>query len=200
MHDIVSHSLSVMIALAHGSAEITSRDPDRAVEGMREVARTGRIALADMRRMLGVLRDTPNGWPPDSATPTPGVDDLPALVGSFRAAGLSVSMSCTGDVPADPALQLTVYRIVQESITNALKHAHGATRVSVAITFGPDLVTVIIEDDGVAETTPSDDVGRGLVGIGERVALYGGTTTAGPTDVGGWAVHARLIPHMAALA
>ncbi|MEO6310082.1 MAG: histidine kinase [Leifsonia sp.] len=197
MHDIVSHSLSVMIALAHGSAEIAAREPDRAVEGMREVARTGRGALGDMRRMLGVLRDAPGEEPSADATPSPGVADLQALVERFRATGLPVFMRCTGDVPPDESLQLTVYRIVQESITNALKYARGATRVEVTITFSPDVVTVSVDDDGVADGTAADGLGRGLVGIRERVALYGGTVMAGRTTAGGWAVHARLIPQVA---
>ncbi len=200
MHDIVSHSLSVMITLAHGSAEIASREPDRAVEGMREVARTGRGALGDMRRMLGVLRDAPGEEPSADATPSPGVADLQALVERFRATGLPVFMRCTGDVPPDESLQLTVYRIVQESITNALKYARGATRVEVTITFSPDVVTVSVDDDGVADGTAADSLGRGLVGIRERVALYGGTVMAGRTPAGGWTVHARLIPQVAALA
>ena len=200
MHDIVSHSLSVMITLAHGSAEIASREPDRAVEGMREVARTGRGALGDMRRMLGVLRDAPGEEPSADATPSPGVADLQALVERFRATGLPVFMRCTGDVPPDESLQLTVYRIVQESITNALKYARGATRVEVTITFSPDVVTVSVDDDGVADGTAADSLGRGLVGIRERVALYGGTVMAGRTPTGGWAVHARLNPQVSVLA
>ena len=198
MHDIVSHSLSVMISLAHGSAEIATKEPDRAVEGMREVARTGRGALGDMRRMLGVLRDAPDGRPADGATSTPGIEDLPALLERFRATGLPVNMRSTGDAPPDAVMQLTVYRIVQESLTNALKYARGATRVAVTITFAPDLVTVIVDDDGTADETAGDDLGRGLVGIGERVALYSGRVTTGPRDGGGWAMHAQLIPQVAA--
>lgn len=200
MHDIVSHSLSVMISLAHGSAEIAAREPDRAVEGMREVARTGRGALGDMRRMLGVLRDAADDRTEDGPTPTPGVEDLPALVERFRATGVPVIMCSTGDAPPNAAMQLTVFRIVQESLTNALKYARGATRVMVTITYGRDQVSVTVDDDGVADEAAVEEPGRGLVGISERVALYSGTMTAGPTDGGGWAVHAQLSSQLAASA
>jgi signal transduction histidine kinase len=200
MHDIVSHSLSVMISLAHGSAEIAAREPVRAVEGMREVARTGRGALGDMRRMLGVLQDGPDDRPEDGPTPTPGVENLPALVERFRATGVPVIMFSTGDAPPDVAMQLTVFRIVQESLTNVLKYARGATRVTVAIAYDRDQVTVTVDDDGLADEAAVEEPGRGLVGIGERVALYGGKMTAGPTDGGGWAVHAQIISQVASAA
>ncbi len=196
MHDIVSHSLSVMVSLADGSVAAIAENPARSRIAMDQVAETGRHALADMRRMLGVLIDEP----PASATggaalqPQPSIEDLADLVDTFRTAGLPVTFASTGVPPADPVQQLTVYRIVQESLTNALRYATGASEIDVIATFTPDSVSVRIDDDGRADAPVSPGSGRGLVGMRERIALYAGTLESGPRPGGGWRVYAAFMP------
>jgi signal transduction histidine kinase len=194
MHDIVSHGLAVMISLAHGSAEIAPSDPARAVEAMRLVAETGRTAVADMRRMLGVLTEGNTGESPGAVVPAPRVGDIPALVELFRSTSLPVALESTGVPPADPGIQLAIYRVIQEGLTNALKYAREASAVTVCIQFSPQEVTVSVTDDGQHERVTAEQTGRGLVGMRERVALYGGTMKAGPMDDAGWSVTARFVP------
>ncbi|HEY5224803.1 MAG TPA: histidine kinase [Microbacteriaceae bacterium] len=201
MHDIVSHSLTVMVSLADGSAALASAAPDRATDAMRQVAETGRHALTDMRRMLGVLTEpVPDA---DAALePQPGASDVAELVQRFRAAGLPARLSITGAAPDDPGLQLTVYRVVQESLTNVLRHASGAAQVDVTVTYDADAVRIRIDDSGVAANrtvdggpqTATHGAGRGLVGMRERVALYRGTLESGPRPSGGWRVAVTLHP------
>jgi len=197
MHDIVSHSLTVMVTLADGSSATAERDPKRAAEAMRLVAETGRSALADMRRMLGVLAEPADGAAnTEELAPQPGASDIPTLVDRFRSAGLPVQLTTVGAPIADPNLQLTVYRIVQEGLTNALRYAATAHAVHVTIAQADGIVHVDVVDD--APTTSSPDVasgGHGLVGMRERVALYGGTLEAGPRATRGWRVHAELRAH-----
>jgi signal transduction histidine kinase len=191
MHDIVSHSLTVMVTLADGSAATTSRDPARAAEAMRHVADTGRAALTDMRRMLGVLAEP--GSPAEQLAPQPGTAAIPELVESFRAAGLPVQFTSIGAPIGDPNLQLTVYRIVQEGLTNALRYAANAHRVDLTIEHLEGAVRIDVVDD--AENASVSELaggGNGLVGMRERVALYGGTLEAGPGAQRGWRLHAEL--------
>ena len=202
MHDIVSHSLTVMITLADGSARVTEAgaaeasgagrpEPGaRPAETMRLVAETGRGALADMRRLLGVLRDGDS----DAASrePQPGVGDLGDLVATFRAAGLPVRITVSGSPPEDVGQQLTVFRVVQEGLTNALRYAASATAVRVVIVFRPDTVIVTIDDDAALHPAAGQGSGRGLIGLRERVSLYGGTLEAGPRRGGGWRVRAAF--------
>ena len=194
MHDIVSHSLTVMVTLADGSAATVGRDPERAAEAMQHVAETGRAALVDMRRMLGVLAepDDESGCPEELA-PQPGTAALPLLVERFRAAGLPVQLTTVGAPIEDPNLQLTVYRIVQEGLTNALRYAATARRVEVTVEHVEGAVRVdVIDDAVVASTSELTSGGKGLVGMRERVALYGGTLEAGPGAQRGWRLHAEL--------
>lgn len=197
MHDVVAHSLSVMVALADGASAAIQRSPDRAQEAIEKVSDTGRSALADMRRVLGMLRD-----PDTMFGPQPGAQDLDELVQGYRAAGLPVHLTVIGPpLPADQGLQLAVFRVIQESLTNALRHAPGAGRVDVRLHHEPDRVIIDVTDDGGihapavdAPVTPPSLAaggGRGLVGIRERVAVYGGEVAAGPFR-GGWSVHAVL--------
>jgi signal transduction histidine kinase len=194
MHDIVSHGLAVMISLAHGSAEITPIDPARGVDAMRQVAETGRAAVADMRRMLGVLNQGNTGEPGGAVAPAPGVGDVPALVELFGSTGLPVVLHTDGPPPSDPGIQLVIYRVIQEGLTNALKHAISATEVTVRAEFGPEAVLVSVTDDGLRARHSTDHPGRGIVGMRERVGLYGGTLQAGPLAARGWSVTARFRP------
>ncbi|MER7210616.1 histidine kinase [Streptosporangium sp. NPDC000239] len=191
MHDIVTHNLSVMVALADAAVFAQRYSPERAEVAMRQISGTGRQALTDMRRSLGVLRaDEPDA----SRHPAPGLAELEPLAARTRAAGLSVRLSLEGDVSAVPAAaQLTVYRLVQEALTNTFKHTPSGTRAAVRVRCSGDAVTVEVVDDGPAARVPGPPSdGHGLVGMRERAAAYGGTLEAGPRDGGGWRVATRL--------
>ena len=197
MHDIVSHSLTVMVTLAEGAAAITASDTARAAEGMRLVAESGRSALTDMRRMLGVLTESSTEANADGQTaalePQPEIADLPRLIERFRTAGLPVQVTTRGRPPTDPTEQLAVFRIVQESLTNALRHAVSPTSVDVDLRFRRASTTIVVTNDGARAGTPST-TGRGLLGMRERVALYSGRLDSGPRPSGGWRVEAVLRP------
>lgn len=188
MHDVVAHNLAVMIALADGAGAALATQPDRTRHVLGEVSETGRSALADMRRVLGVLHE-----PDAQFEPQPGSTDLPTLVERFRTAGLDVRTTGLGlDLPDDAGLQLTVYRIVSEALTNALRHAPGTGRVEIALTRTAEAVEVDVRDEGPAALpVRPPSTGHGLIGMAERAAVYGGTVEAGPTPTG-WRVHAVL--------
>ncbi|MDQ2812325.1 MAG: sensor histidine kinase [Actinomycetota bacterium] len=192
LHDIVSHSLSVVITLADAAAIVGRADPGQGADAMAEVSEAGRRALADMRAMLGVLRTDES---PSALAPQPGVAELGALVDRVRATGLSAALVAEGTpFSLGGAAELTVYRIVQESLTNTLRHA-GAGRVQVTIGYADPEVTVRVTDDGAAAVrTPGRSAGHGLDGMRERVALHGGTLRAGPVTAGGWVVEAIFRP------
>ncbi|GEN79677.1 sensor histidine kinase [Actinotalea fermentans] len=193
MHDVVAHSLSVMIALADGAGVALERSPDRARAALDELSGTGRAALADMRRVLGVLDTDPDADAADAAplVPQPG-SDLDELVERFRTAGLPVRAVLDARLPEDANLRLAVYRIVQEALTNTLRHAPGTQAVEVGVHRHPAAVEVTVLDHGATlAVPPSPGTGRGLIGMRERAALYGGTVEAGPA-AGGWRVHASI--------
>ncbi len=189
MHDIVAHSLSVMITLADGAGVIVRRDPAHAADLLDQVADTGRSALADMRRVLGLLRD-----PVAPLAPQPSTADLASIVESFRRSGLPVHVTTSGDsLPDDAGLQLAVFRIVQESLTNVLRYAPGAARVDVTIAHTGDTIVVRVEDSGDRHSARRaiTGAGQGILGMQERAAVYHGTVTAGP-HAGGWLVEAVM--------
>jgi signal transduction histidine kinase len=194
LHDIVSHSLSVVITLADAAAVVGRADPDRGAEAMTEVSEAGRRALTDMRAMLGVLR---TDEPAARLAPQPGTGDIGELVEQIRATGLTVDFTTAGaPFPLGAAAELTVYRIVQEALTNTLRHA-GATRAVVTITYDHPGIRLRITDDGAASagaTRPPEDPGHGLDGMRERAALHGGTLRAEPMAETGWLVEATLYP------
>ena len=198
MHDIVGHNLAVIIGLADGGAALAPASPERAAEATRLIAATARQALSELRLTLGALREHPPGDPgePD-LRPQPGIADLPGLFDRVRAAGTHVTYTTAGDVATlTPGLQLAVYRITQEALTNTLRHAGPATAVLVIIDVGRAQVRVTVEDivPPGAQQPPARDgqEGQGLAGIRERASLAGGTASAGPQQGGGWAVHAVL--------
>ena len=225
LHDVVAHSLTVMITLAEGAAGIAERDPARAAAVMRDVAQTGRDSLADTRRVVGVLRSegdlslartdpeggsAVDGSPSSSLGPDDGVPLAPAptealddLVARFRTAGLPVSLTRNGpDLPVDNALRLTVFRIVQEALTNVLRYAPLASTIAVTVTRDPEAVAVeVINSAGPGIRPPAPGSGRGLIGMRERVAVFGGRLESGPTTTGspggprtttGWRIAATL--------
>ncbi|GHD45354.1 sensor histidine kinase [Mycetocola manganoxydans] len=191
MHDIVAHSLSVMIRLADGAEAMVEKDPEASLAAIRNVGSTGRASLAEMRRLLGVLRDEENELA--ERTPQPTLDELPQLVESYRAAGLPVTLSVSGVPPVGQGAQVTIYRSVQEALTNALRYARQPSRVDVVLACSRGAVTVTVTDDGgPGEAPASEGTGRGLIGMAERAALFGGTVTSGRLPGGGWRVQMTM--------
>jgi signal transduction histidine kinase len=190
LHDIVSHSLSVVITLADAAAVVSRADPGRGAEAMTEVSEVGRQALSDMRAMLGVLRTDEPSAGRNPQPPQPGVAQLDALVERVRATGLAVDLAVAGiPFPLGAAAELTVYRIVQEALTNTLRHA-AARHAWVTISYDAPRVRVRVADDG-SSANPTTQ-GHGIDGMRERAALHGGVLRAGPAADGGWLVEATL--------
>jgi signal transduction histidine kinase len=162
--------------------------PDRARAPVWKIQETGRAALTDMRRMLGILREADSG---PALTPQPGIANLQMLLTQVRESGLPVELEVRGDPePLPPGIDLSAYRIVQEALTNALKYA-GPARACVVVHFAPGSLTLEIDDDGVGSSAAGNG-GHGLVGMRERVAVFGGDVEAGPKRGGGYRVTARL--------
>jgi signal transduction histidine kinase len=194
MHDIVAHHLTVMVTLSDAAIAASAASPERAAEVMRSVSATGRRALADTRRLLGVLRQRPGQDSGEDLQPVPGLAELDALIEQVRSAGLDTRLEIHGAAPDVPAgVQLTVYRLVQEALTNTLKHGGTGARACVRVQFLPGELRVDIDDDGAGAAAPATaSIGSGLVGMQERVHAYGGDVQAGPGQPGGWKVSARL--------
>lgn len=194
MHDIIGHSLSVIITLADAGAYASEVTPERGTEALRLVGEAGRQALGELRRMLGMLHDPANGI---ELSPQPGIAELETLFGGVRTAGTEVLYRTGGEVERlDRGVQLTVYRIVQEALTNTLKHAGPGSRAEVTLTVTASRLRVSVRDTGRFDTSirreHAPGEGHGLAGMRERAALYGGTVTAGPVPGGGWIVEAIL--------
>jgi signal transduction histidine kinase len=194
MHDIVAHHLTVMVTLSDAAVAASAASPERASEVMRSVSATGRRALADTRRLLGVLRQRPGQDPGENLQPVPDLAQLDSLIEQVRSAGLDTTLELHGAAPDVPAgVQLTVYRLVQEALTNTLKHGGAGARAAVRLEYLPGELRVDIDDDGAGAAAPATaSVGSGLVGMQERVHAYGGDVQAGPRQPGGWKVSARL--------
>lgn len=207
MHDIVAHSLTVMIAQADGGRYAADADPGAATRALGTIAETGRAALTDMRRLLGVLRGSddreqttelpgPGGLGHGAAqgfAPQPAESDIGALVDQVRASGLRASLVRMGE-PRNlpPGAGLTVFRIAQEALTNVLKHAGPDPLVTVLVQWLPDAIVLEVTDDGRGASADSDGLGQGLLGMRERTTMFGGTVTAGPRPGGGFRVRAQL--------
>jgi signal transduction histidine kinase len=188
LHDVVAHSVSVMVLQAGAVRRLLRDDQAREREALDTVERTGREALAEMRRLLGVLRT-----PEEQAelAPQPGLSELPALVERTEAAGLAVELRLEGEpAPLPRGVDLSAYRIVQEALTNTLKHS-GAGHAEVTVRYHPDAVDLEITDDGRGPAAGNGG-GHGLVGMRERATLYGGELSAGAREGGGFVVRARL--------
>ncbi|GAA4252486.1 hypothetical protein GCM10022255_049410 [Dactylosporangium darangshiense] len=190
LHDVVAHHVSVMGVLATGSRRMLTRDPGAADEALATIEETGRTALREMRRLLSVLRT--EAEPAGELAPQPGLAGIEGLIEQIQEAGLPAVLRVDGEPgPLEPGVSLTLYRIVQEALTNALKHA-GAATIEVRLDFGANDVTVEICDTGRGPQLGSAAVGHGLLGMRERVMLYGGTLRTGPRPGGGYRVHARI--------
>lgn len=188
MHDVVAHAVSVMV-LQVGA--VRRRVPEASEEGqaLRNVEHAGRTALAEMRRLLGAMRQ---GDDAVELTPGPGLEDLPALADDVRAAGLDVRLHREGEpVTLQRSLDLSAYRIVQEGLTNALKHS-GARRAEVTVEYAADQLRLEVRDDGPGGFAQGDGLGHGLIGIGERVKAYGGDMSAFVSPAGGFVLRATL--------
>ncbi|MEU1178661.1 histidine kinase [Streptomyces sp. NPDC005820] len=202
MHDILGHTLAVIVGLADGAAGLTETKPERGAQTLRIISTSGRDALAELRRLLAVIGDDSDhsGHSHEAPlAPQPGLADLDVLLERVRAAGPAVTLDCRSSLTGlAPGLQLSVYRIVQEALTNTVKYAAPHTSVRVSICDGPGTVRVTVEDTGPPRSRTAGRArtggGRGLVGMRERAALYQGTVTAGPNAQGGWTVHASLVP------
>ncbi len=192
MHDIIGHNLSVITGLADGGRYAAAKSPERAAQALQAISTTSRTALAELRRVLGVLReDEP---PSADLTPQPTLTDLDQLMDGVRAAGLPVRMTMSrhpGSVPPGPGRQLTVYRVVQEALTNTLKHAGPGATAEVDVTYTPQAIFATITDTSSTTPSPAPE-GRGITGMRERTALYEGTLEAGARPSGGWRVHLHL--------
>lgn len=194
MHDVVAHSVTVMLALAGGARVAWEKHPERARDALENLNEVGVMALHEMQRILRILRTKDVEL--DAALETSGhnVESLDELARTFRAAGLPVTLSRSGPVEMnDPALETTIHRMVKEALTNALRYAQDATEVRVRIDTGPEAIDVTVTDNGrPVAPSPSIGGGVGLTGIRERAAAFGGTSEAGPLRGGGWRTHARI--------
>ena len=188
LHDVVAHAIGVMVVQAGAARTVVGRDPAAATEAIRRVEETGRAGLTEMRRLIGVLTD--DGSKADLG-PQPGLDELDELVSTVRAAGLPVEIVRAGTArPLPEGVDLTAFRVIQEALTNALKHAGRANAV-VSIRYDDADVLIEVADDGRGETTPPG-VGHGLIGMRERVAIFGGHLETGPRPGGGFVVRATI--------
>jgi len=189
LHDVVAHCVSVMVIQAGAAEDLLDRDPDGARQPLRAVQHAGQQAVAELGHMLGLLR---GDAPADTLLPQPGVGQLPELIRQVRGAGLPVTYDVDGaprDLP--PGVDVALYRLAQEALTNVLKHARGA-RATVVLRYPDGGVELAVHDDGRATTAAGPGLGHGLIGMRERVTLYGGTLEAGPRPDGGFAVEARI--------
>ncbi|MEV5843548.1 histidine kinase [Streptomyces sp. NPDC051985] len=200
MHDIVGHNLSVMVSLADGAATLAANRNEGSVDALRILGDTGRQAMSELRRVLGVLREDQDEERP--LNPQPGIRDLDTLLDRVRAAGLRVIYRTSGDLDAlSSGVQLTLYRVVQEALTNTLKHAGTSASAEVTVAVEAHVLRVRVVDTGalpqalprVKPGVPEDEPGHGLVGIRQRAAMYGGAVVIGPRDTGhGWLVDVAL--------
>jgi signal transduction histidine kinase len=192
IHDVVAHSVGVIVVQAQGARAVLDRDPGRAAEALEQIEATARTALGDMRRSLGLLRSDAGEI---DLAPQPGVRDIDALLAEARATGLDVDLRVVGEArPLPQAVDLSAYRIVQEALTNSIKHG-GAAHAEIALRYGERDLEIEVVDDGRGPTAPShrgDGAGHGLVGMRERVVALGGDLRTGGHDPAGFAVHARL--------
>ncbi|MFJ6850188.1 sensor histidine kinase [Streptomyces sp. NPDC091271] len=202
LHDVVTHNVSVMIIQAGAARKIMNTSPGQAGEALLAVEAGGRAAMTELRHVMGLLtmgsegadRDADGAGPAAELEPQPGLDQLESLVGRVRGTGLRVELTVTGPpCPLPPGVELAAYRVVQEALTNTVKHASGAT-AAVTVDHGPDRLRVEVTDTGGRPGAgAADGNGRGLIGLRERLAVYGGTLNTGRRPAGGYRVEA-LIP------
>jgi len=193
MHDVVAHGMSVIVVQAAAAQETAHEDPDKAVKAMENIERVGRESLTEMRRMLGVLRGA--NEVDASLSPQPRLADIETIVAQAEDSDITTELEITGqkrDLP--PGIELAAFRIVQEALTNVRKHAGQSTSVHVGIAYEPEAIAIEITDDGrgAVSSLSGSGAGNGLIGMRERVDIYGGAVTAGPQAGGGYRVRALL--------
>ena len=191
LHDVVTHNVSVMIVMAGAARKTLDKSPAQATEALLEVEAAGRAAMAELRQVMGLL--TKSVEEQHELAPQPGLDQLGSLVSRIRATGVPIAYRILGEPRALPAgLDLTAYRVVQEALTNTVKHASGAS-VDVLVDYQPARLSLDIADSGgVAGQTATSGNGRGLIGLRERVAVHGGSVQAGPRERGGYRVQVEI--------
>jgi signal transduction histidine kinase len=191
LHDIIAHNVSVMVVQADGASYALRSEPERTAQALIAISQTGRHALAEMRRLLGVLR---SGDEQADLAPVPGLDQLRELLDQARGAGMSVSLTLEGPVRALPeGAELAAYRVVQESLTNTRKHGGVGAAAAVTMRYEPNGLLLQVTDDGLSPLGPAaEGAGHGLTGMRERIEMYGGTIEAGPLSSGGYQVTAWL--------
>ncbi|GAA3855964.1 sensor histidine kinase [Streptomyces sedi] len=199
LHDVVAHNVSVMVVQADGAAYVLDSAPEQTLNALRTISGTGRQALAEMRRLLGVLRTEDSSVGAQDYVPQPGVEQLTELVDQVRDTGLPVDFRVSGTPrPLPSGVELTAYRIVQEALTNTRKHGGPDAGATVALEYGGDALTVLAEDDGrgaqqeLYEGRGADGQGHGLIGMRERVGMVNGLLVAGPRPGGGFRISATL--------
>ncbi|MEV6165218.1 sensor histidine kinase [Streptomyces sp. NPDC052052] len=198
LHDVVAHNVSVMVVQADGAAYVMDATPDQARQALETISSTGRQALAEMRRLLGVLR-TGDGQESGEYVPQPDVEQIEELVEQVRRTGLAVDFTVEGTArPLPSGVELTAYRIVQEALTNTRKHGGPDAGASVRLVYFDDGLGLLVEDDGhgaaheLYEDGGADGAGHGMIGMRERVGMVGGTLDAGPRPGGGFRISALL--------
>jgi signal transduction histidine kinase len=193
LHDVVSHAISVTVLQARGARRTLDTDPAAVRQALDAIEQTNAAALGDMRRLLAVLRDTePEGRDADHHAPQPSLAHLDQLLEQVRRSGVPVEVEVVGTPPEiPPGVDLSAYRIVQEALTNVLKHAADA-RATIRLEYGDEALTVVVLDDGTPAPTNGESGGHGLIGIRERVSVIGGEVETGPGPDGGFTVRARL--------
>jgi signal transduction histidine kinase len=197
LHDVVTHNVSVMVVQAGAGRRILDRSPADAREAMLAIEASGRTAMTELRHLLGLL--SPSGAPEleepgdqGALCPQPGLDEVPALVDRVRSAGLVVELRVTGtERGLAPGPDLAAYRVVQEALTNVIRHAEGA-RATVRIEYRADGLVVDVANAAGRRGSPAGGTGRGLIGLRERIAIYGGSLEVGPRPGGGWRVRATI--------
>ncbi len=188
LHDVIAHNVSVMVVQAAAARDVFDLDPTKAREALAAIEATGREAMTELRRLLARVRPEDG----EARVPQPGLGRLDGLIEQVRAAGLPVQLRIDGQPSTlSPAMELSAYRIIQEALTNTLRHAH-ASYAAVTVRYRADDLLVEVDDDGLGGSAPGADSGRGLIGMRERAALFGGSLDAGPRSGGGFVVRARL--------
>ena len=186
LHDVVAHSLSVIVVQAEGAKALATKKPEAAIEALNVIARTGRSSIGEMRRIVSLLR----GESDASFGPSPSLPQIPEMVAK---AGPRITLEMPEELPPVPdSLGLTAFRVAQESVTNFLKHAGPTARATATITCEPEAIDIRVTDDGVGVQASTEGRGAGVRGMRERVAAMGGTFKAGPRTGGGYEVRARL--------
>jgi signal transduction histidine kinase len=191
LHDVVTHNVSVMVVMAGAARKVLDKSPRQAADALLEVEAAGRAAMTELRQVMGLLTENPRDR--RELAPQPGLDQIGALVKRIRATGVPIAYRVQGSPrPLPHGIDLTAYRVVQEALTNAIKHASGAS-IDIDVDYAPARLGLRIDDTGgVAGQSAASGNGKGLIGLRERVRVHGGTVEAGPRALGGYRVHVQI--------